>query len=419
MTFGFFRQFSATSVIVSSIATNSTQARQLADIMPRNSSARSDLLATNPDEDSPRLAICLVTDAAALERIPNGVRHLLIGLVEAAIDAIVICPNDAVHPSWVGLPIEIIDYRSFGWPLEGLMNRRLVTTVEAKVDSMRRVETLVVHGLAPKRLELAGLLAKTLDAPLVATADSWSRATIGAIASALPKPAAAIAPSLAIARQLSEVGISEVTAIPHGVVAPSSHATVLSRQRAPTIVFAGPVTRSAGLDLLLRAVKHVMAQHPTLSTFIIGRGSAESDLRHLAQTLGIAESITFTGSLEKLTAAFEAADVFCLPGADSPYGEELPLAMASGLAVIAAAESPYDDLIDEKNVLLLTDEDEEKFAERLLRLLDNPDLARGLAATASQWAKEKYSAAKMVESHIDLYRKLTHRDTTLTLPATR
>ena len=372
-----------------------------------------------PDEDSPRLAICLVTDSSVAERMPTGVRHLLIGLVEAAIDAILICPNDAVHPSWIGLPIEIIDYRSFGWPLEGWMNRRLVTTVEAKVDSMRRVDTLVVHGLSPRRLELAGLLAKTLDAPLVATADSWSRATIGAIASAMPRPASVIAPSLAIARELAEAGMSDVAVIPHGVVAPSTHATVLSRQRAPSIVYAGPVTRHAGLELLLRAIKHVMAQHPSLSTFIIGRGSAENDLRHLAQTLGIAESITFTGGLEKLVTAFEAADVFCLPSGGTPYGEELPLAMASGLAVIAAQESPYDDLVDEKNVLLLADEDEEKFAERLIRLLDHPDLARGLATTASGWAREKYSAAKMVESHIGLYRKLTHRDTTLTLPATR
>lgn len=106
-----------------------------------------------------------------------------------------------------------------------------------------------------------------------------------------------------------------------------------------------------GVDTLLRAAATLLqspatllpsaphspaaAPAPAVRFLIVGEGPNLKQYRELAQTLGIASSVTFTGMLQNPTAmgVFDATDIYCQP---SKWQE------ASGLAVLEAMslESP-------------------------------------------------------------------------------
>jgi phosphatidylinositol alpha-1,6-mannosyltransferase len=206
-----------------------------------------------------------------------------------------------------------------------------------------------------------------------------------------------------------------ITLIPPGITVGDTPAAFRNLRRTPTLIHAGRLTDSCGVDSLLRAAKQIFPQHPNLSLFIVGGGPAESDLRRLAESLHIAERTIFTGRLDNLRIPLDAADLFCLPGAGASYGEEVPLALASGLALVAADGSCYDGLLDGKNALLFPDGDDAAMAQQIGRLLTDRNLAQSIAAEGQALARSRFSVARMVAEHVRIYRELALREKTLPL----
>jgi glycosyltransferase involved in cell wall biosynthesis len=137
------------------------------------------------------------------------------------------------------------------------------------------------------------------------------------------------------------------------------------------------------------------------------------------ESLDIQAAVTFTGRLEHWQTVLEAADIFCLPRAGATFREEPIHALAAGLAVVAADDSLYDGFIDGTTALLFPPGDEVGIADRICRLLDNPELSARLAAAAQAHARANYSVARMVADHVRLYRQLETRSRTLTLAGSR
>jgi glycosyltransferase involved in cell wall biosynthesis len=202
-------------------------------------------------------------------------------------------------------------------------------------------------------------------------------------------------------------------------VATFAPAAFSNTQRAPSLVYVGTLSNDCTVDLLLRAAKLVLAHHPSLLIFIVGKGPAESTLRHLADSLEMNQNVTFTGKLEHWRLALEAADIFCLPGGQTVFREELVHAMATGLAVVAPANSICDNLLDDQTALLFPPDDHVRMAEQIGRLLEDQGLAHRLATTAQSQVRTGNSISHMVAEHVRIYARLDPRARTIPMPVAR
>ncbi len=143
---------------------------------------------------------------------------------------------------------------------------------------------------------------------------------------------------------------------------------------APTILFVGRQFERKGGDLLLRAFRLVRQRIPDARLLIAG-----------ARGLPPAEpGVTFLGDLDKnqpsgwnaLVAAYDAADVFCLPTRFEPFGIAFIEAMYFSLPCVGTAAWAVPEMVvDGETGFMVPVDDLESLTDRLLRLLADPGLA--------------------------------------------
>ncbi|MEJ2629720.1 MAG: glycosyltransferase family 4 protein [Acidihalobacter sp.] len=151
--------------------------------------------------------------------------------------------------------------------------------------------------------------------------------------------------------------------------------------------FTGFVREWHGLESIL----DLMAQHPDLNLhlLLVGDGPARPALEARADTLGVADRVTFTGVVEReqVPSHVVAFDVALQP-AVVPYASPLKLFeyLAAGCAIVApASENIREILTHEANALLFDPEKPAQRAAAIVRLATDESLrARlGEAATAT------------------------------------
>ena len=162
----------------------------------------------------------------------------------------------------------------------------------------------------------------------------------------------------------------------------------------------------------LRAFARVQHRHPQATLTIIGTGSDEEALRTLVTELGL-HGVTFRGRVapHDMPDAYAAADIYV----QTPSVDNMPVsvleAFASGLPVVSTRVGGVPAMLtDGLHGLLAEDDDDTAVADRILRLLEDADHARALAAAAREscgpceWAQVR-------EGWLAVYRQTVLRTT--------
>lgn len=170
------------------------------------------------------------------------------------------------------------------------------------------------------------------------------------------------------------------------------------RQRYPRMVVSvGRLVPYKGLDVLIRALATVNAQ-----AVIIGEGPLRADLERLATGVGVADRVVFTGRLsrDKIRSALHAAKALAFPSVSraEAFGIIQLEAMAAGLPVVNTALSTAVPAIarHECEGFTVPPHDDVALADALRTILDQPDTARQLGASARARAFAEYSEARFV-----------------------
>jgi glycosyltransferase involved in cell wall biosynthesis len=137
---------------------------------------------------------------------------------------------------------------------------------------------------------------------------------------------------------------------------------------------------------------------------IVGDGPEANALRHRAGALGIADAVTFAGSVpfEQTPTFYRSADVFALSSTFDNSPNVVLEAMASGLPVVTTAVGGVGDFVANRvGGLIVPPDDPEAFASALAGYLNAPNAARAAgahnrmkAATAFSW---RASAARLLD----------------------
>jgi len=178
------------------------------------------------------------------------------------------------------------------------------------------------------------------------------------------------------------------------------------------VLAVGRLSYFKGIDVLLRAIAEV--ENASLS--IVGDGECRAALQRLAIDLGIAGRVQFAGRIDMdergaatLQAAYENADVFCLPSTDraESFGLVLLEAMRARLPVIASAISGSGVgyvVRDGETGLLVAPGDAGALAQALRRLSADADLRTRLGSAGAQRWSDEFTLDRAADRVLQLYR---------------
>ena len=175
----------------------------------------------------------------------------------------------------------------------------------------------------------------------------------------------------------------------------------------PLILFLGRLSWKKGLDRLL----HAFARTPIGKLAIVGPDDEglTPKLAALAGDLQIADRVDMLPrsvvgrDKERL---YAAAQLFVLPSYSENFGNTVLEAMRRGVPVVVTPEVGAAEIVQESGGGLVVAGDAETFGAAMLRLTDDPSLARSMGEAGMRHAKSHYSWARIAARTEDLYQSL-------------
>ena len=190
------------------------------------------------------------------------------------------------------------------------------------------------------------------------------------------------------------------------------------RREAPLVLGLGRVVELKGFHVLVNSWPSVLRAIPEAKLVIAGDGPELGRVGALAGDLGVADSVRFTGAVEKsgVPALMAEADVFCNPGVVDDAGrcEALGVvtieAMASGLACVGSRVGGIPETIrDGETGLLVRAGDERELANALVRVLKNPGLREEMGRRGRARARTLFAWPKLAAQVVETYEKVLQK----------
>jgi D-inositol-3-phosphate glycosyltransferase len=225
---------------------------------------------------------------------------------------------------------------------------------------------------------------------------------------------------------------NKISVVPAGVdlnvFRPVPRAEAQARIGAPPghrmILFVGRIQPLKGIDILMRAMKHVVDQYPELKdnlcvSIIGGDPSPDSELElaefarleQLRADLGIGDLVTFLGAKDQdsLVYYYSAAEMVVMPSYYESFGMVALEAMACGTPVIGSDVGGLSFSIEDGfNGYLVPGRDARALADKIALLLRRPSLRDHLGEQAIRWA-ERYAWSQIADEILDVYQMVcTH-----------
>lgn len=164
-------------------------------------------------------------------------------------------------------------------------------------------------------------------------------------------------------------------------------------------------------ETAIRALAIVRARRPQARLTIAGSGPELGRLQQLAAELGLADAVHFAGRLDRdeVVALYREADVALNPSTVDNMPNSVLEALASGVPVVSTDVGGVPYIVeDNRSALLVPSRNPEAMARAVLKLLDNPEWARNLAAAGLSTAR-RFSWRAVSPLLADVYRTAAPR----------
>lgn len=188
------------------------------------------------------------------------------------------------------------------------------------------------------------------------------------------------------------------------------------------LFFVGRLVREKGVDVLLHAMQIAQGGGDNWKLVVGGRGPAYDSLRELAERLGTAAHVYFTGFIDDATrnALYSVADAAVFPSTYEPFGIVALEAMAAGAPLVCTTAGGLTEFVEnERNGLLAAPGDAWTLHQALRRVCDEPGLGARLAAQGRADVAAKYRWPVVAETTAALYQEVLddHRQSGWARPA--
>jgi glycosyltransferase involved in cell wall biosynthesis len=139
---------------------------------------------------------------------------------------------------------------------------------------------------------------------------------------------------------------------------------------------------------------------------IVGSGPELEKLKANADRLRILDSSIFVPASRQVADYMRTIDIFVSCSYSEAFSNSILEAMACGSCVLGSRVGGTPELIsDAERGLLFTSNDLNDLADKLTRLIQEPDLRRQFGKRAAQFAATKLSMAVNLQRTSEIYRK--------------
>jgi glycosyltransferase involved in cell wall biosynthesis len=163
-------------------------------------------------------------------------------------------------------------------------------------------------------------------------------------------------------------------------------------------------------ELFLEMAARVRRELPTAKFIVIGDGPCRAALEQRARELEITANVLFLGSRNDVPRVLSAIDVFALTSHIEANPVSILEAMSIGKPVVATdVGSVHETVAEGQTGFLVTPGDAYQFADRVLRLLNDPLRARTMGAAARAAVVDRWSIEAMVSGYERLIERVFAR----------
>ena len=165
----------------------------------------------------------------------------------------------------------------------------------------------------------------------------------------------------------------------------------------PLLLFVGRLERLKGVEIAIRALALLSDRaHPDLRLMVLGEDSRDADesekdrLKAIASVLGVRDRVDFLGSVahHELPYFYSAADACVMPSYSESFGLVGLEAQACGCPVVSSDVPGLRSVVrDEVSGYLIHGNDPAAYAERIGRLLADPQMAQQMGRHGSLLAQ--------------------------------
>jgi glycosyltransferase involved in cell wall biosynthesis len=178
-----------------------------------------------------------------------------------------------------------------------------------------------------------------------------------------------------------------------------------------TLLFSGRLIQRKGVDYLIRALPRVLDRR-AVRLFVTGEGDRRREWEALAAKLGVLDKVHFLGfvSTERLAELYQSCDVYVHPAIfdDANDTEGLGVSLVEALStqcpVVASEVGGIVDVIKhEATGLLVPEKNGDALAAAILRVLEEPGLARRLGERGREFAQHHFGWGRITDETERLY----------------
>jgi len=171
---------------------------------------------------------------------------------------------------------------------------------------------------------------------------------------------------------------------------------------------AGVLLQDKGQEWAIRALAQVRDEFPNCRLLLAGDGAHRPQLEALVQELQLQDVVIFAGFLRNMEAFYRALDVFIFPALFEGLGTSLLAAMAYGIPSITYFGCALGEIVDNgKNALQVEPRNPDALASAIRSLFQDKPLAAQLGAAGREKVERVFSAERMVDETIRLYREVS------------
>lgn len=165
-----------------------------------------------------------------------------------------------------------------------------------------------------------------------------------------------------------------------------------------------------GHEYLLRACPLLLDHPGRWRLLLVGDGPLKSELKRVAQSLGIADRVFFLGQRRDVPDLLRASDVFVMSSLSEGVSMAILEAMAAALPIVATRVGGNVDLIAPGHTgMLVEPRNESALAGAIRHLLDAPQEAALLGCNARHYVRQHHDARLIARQYEDYYRELLQR----------
>ena len=145
-----------------------------------------------------------------------------------------------------------------------------------------------------------------------------------------------------------------------------------------------------GTDVVIKSLPSIMEVFPNSTLDVVGGGSRLSELKNLANTIGVQHNVHFHGQIDhsSVIGLMEQAHIFCFPTESEGFPKVVIEALACGLPVITTQVSVLPQLIKNGSGKLLAEATPSELAKSVKEICSDGNRYRTMSARAIETARE-------------------------------